>query len=370
MNYFVQFQINIFAVVILIVLYVIIRAKSKVDSFGKRLLKAVMFVTSVAIIMEPLTWIFDGATFFGAYFFEYATNFILFLVGPILCGLMLSYVDYHIFKEPNRLYKKRFYMDMSILTLGILIFNFFNPIYFAVNKTTNHFSSGNFQWFHYTIITSIYLFMIYFVIKNRRKTHQYVVNIFLVFFGLPILGMFVQVIDSKFYFSWTSIVLAILVVYIFLETSSNEQDYLTKLYNRQSYEIYLHHLKELRKPFGIFLIDLNFFKEINDVHGHHMGDKVLVEFARILDKVFHSNALVSRLGGDEFVVVIEKNDVDVDFYAKEIQRLLTKSEDFLIQSLSFSYGYQVYISDMTVDDLYNFADKKMYMYKRSLKEKI
>lgn len=367
MKYFVQFQINVFAIVILVVLYMIIRTKSKVDSFGKRLLKAVMLFTTVAIIMEPLTWIFDGATFTGAYFLEYGSNFILFLVGPVLCGLMLSYVDYHIFKEPSRLYKRKFYMSMSVLTLGILILNFFEPIYFSINSVTNHFSSGDYKLLHYAIISSFYFYMIYFVLKNKQKTYAYVVNIFLIFFGLPILGMFVQLLDSKLYFSWTSIVLAILVVYIFLETSSNEQDYLTKLYNRQSYEIYLHHLIELNKSFGIVLIDLNYFKEINDIHGHHRGDQVLVGFARILEKVFQESTLVSRLGGDEFLVVIENSTKNVDSYADEIQKLLLKSDDLLLQKLSFSYGYQVYKNDMSIDELYNSADKKMYQYKTVFK---
>lgn len=370
MNYMVQFQINIFAIIILIVLNMIIRVKSKLDSFGKRMLKAVMLTTAIAIIMEPTTWIFDGAIFPGAFFIEYASNFILFLIGPILCGLMLSYVDYHIFKEPSRLFKKRFYMDLSILTLVILIVNIFKPIYFSVDTVTNHFSSGDFKWLHYLVISGFYFYMIYFVLKHRKKTHAYVVKIFLVFFGLPILGMFMQLFDSKLYFSWTAIVLAILVTYIFLETSTNEQDHLTKLYNRQSYEIYLHHLIELNKPFGILLIDLNYFKEINDVHGHHRGDQVLVGFARILDKVFHSKALVSRLGGDEFMIILENKDLEVDAYADEIHNLLIKSIDPLLKSLSFSYGYQTYINDMTVDDLYNFADKKMYMYKTAYKKEM
>lgn len=84
MHYLVQFQINIFAIIILIVLFLIIKMKSKVKSFSKQLLNLIMIASAVAIVMEPLTWIFDGMSFFGAFFLEYFTNFILFMMGPKL----------------------------------------------------------------------------------------------------------------------------------------------------------------------------------------------------------------------------------------------------------------------------------------------
>ncbi|MGP4076281.1 hypothetical protein [Halobacillus sp. K22] len=104
MEYFVQFQLNVFAIVILAVLFMIMRTKSTVKSFSKKLLKMIMVAAAVAIIFEPLTWIFDRKLFSGAYVFEYSTNFILFLIGPVLGGLLLSYVDYHLFKNSSRIY--------------------------------------------------------------------------------------------------------------------------------------------------------------------------------------------------------------------------------------------------------------------------
>ncbi len=365
MDYLVQFQINVFAMMILIVLYIIIKKKSKVKSFGKRLLKIVMIATAIAIIVEPLTWIFDGMQFFGAFFLEYSTNFVLFLIGPVLGGLMLSYVDYHIFKDPKRIYKKGFYQYLSIFTFFLLIFNLFYPIYFEIHPVRNSFSSGDFKELHYLVLASLYIYMIFFVIKNKNKLQLYVLTIFLVFFMLPIIGMIVQLFDSKLHFSWTSIVLGILVTYIFLESTSTEEDFLTKLYNRQSYDLYLQHLLESETPFGIILIDLNDFKIINDTYGHHQGDQMLIAFAKTLKKVFPKKALVSRLGGDEFIVVIESKETNVDHYIAKINHILEKNEDELIRKMTFSYGYQPYTERMTVDELYTTVDKKMYQYKKS-----
>ena len=162
-------------------------------------------------------------------------------------------------------------------------------------------------------------------------------------------------------------VLGILVVYTFLESTTTEEDFLTKLYNRQSYEVYLRHLMEIQRPFGIILIDLNYFKEINDQYGHQKGDEVLVAFAQALKRTFHNSALTARIGGDEFIVVVEKGKRRPEEYIDDIVRLLEKNEDPVIQSLSFSYGYQTFEAGMSAEELYTSADKKMYKYKRESK---
>ncbi|RSK25800.1 GGDEF domain-containing protein [Bacillus sp. HMF5848] len=365
MQYLVQFQINIFALMILIVLYLFIRMRSKIESFGKMLLRMILIASAVAIVIEPLTWIFDGMQFVGAFFLEYLTNFILFMMGPLLGGLMLAYVDYCIFKDPKRILKRRFYQDVSILTFAALIVNIFYPFYFHVNPVTNSFSSGEYKWIHYVVLASLYIYMLFFVIKNRKRTKLYIVSIFVLFFMLPIIGMLVQLIDSKLYFSWTSIVLGILVAYIFLETSSTEVDYLTKVYNRHSYESYLKHLIETDKKFAVIFIDIDKFKDINDQHGHDIGDQVLIVFAQVLGKVFHSNSLVFRLGGDEFIVVVESTDTNADYYISKIQALLKDNPLKYMNQLRFSYGCQQYSEKMTIDELYIKVDKEMYANKHT-----
>lgn len=64
MRYLEQFQINILSIAILLVLFIIMRSRSKIESFGKNLLLTIMITSAVAIIVEPLTWIFDGESFF------------------------------------------------------------------------------------------------------------------------------------------------------------------------------------------------------------------------------------------------------------------------------------------------------------------
>ena len=251
MDFLIKFQLNIFAFFILISIYIIICLKSKIINFSCSLLKYTIFFTALALIVEPLTWIFDGTSFFGSYFLEYSTNFILILIAPSICGLMLSYVDYHLFTDRNRIFKKLFYMHFFILTLVILIINIFYPIYFEVNIITNTYSPGNFLWIHTVIITLFYIYMLILTFINRKKTTRYALIIFGVFFSLPIIGMIVQLYEINLFFSWSSIALSILVVYIFIESSNGETDYLTKIFTRLSYEKHINYLIE-RKILKLF----------------------------------------------------------------------------------------------------------------------
>ncbi|MFB1083162.1 GGDEF domain-containing protein [Jeotgalibacillus sp. JSM ZJ347] len=367
MDYLVQFQLNVFAFAILIILYIIVKMRSKVETFSKKLLILIMITSAVAMALEPATWIFDGMLFPGAYFLEYSTNFLLFLIGPVLGGFMLSYVEYHIFKDPKRIIKKGYYQHLSVLTFFVLLVNMMYPLYFDVDPVSNSYSSGAFKDIHYVVLASFYIYMMYFLLKNRKNTNSYVINIFLGFFALPIFGMVIQMFDSKLYFSWTSGVLGILVAYIFLESTTTEEDFLTKLYNRHSSEVYLKHLKEVEKPFGIMLMDLNNFKDINDEYGHQKGDQVLIGFANVLRKAFQQKGLIARIGGDEFIIIFEGEYMKPDQIAADIDLHLNKLEDPVLKQLSFSYGFEMYQQQFTLKEMYMAADEKMYRYKREFK---
>lgn len=75
--------------------------------------------------------------------------------------------------------------------------------------------------------------------------------------------------------------------------------------------------------FGVFFIDLDHFKDVNDLFGHINGDKLLIEVAKRMKKVIRKGDTLSRLGGDEFILIIENGTNSVYFskIAKKIQQL-------------------------------------------------
>ncbi|MBN7769153.1 GGDEF domain-containing protein [Marinobacter daepoensis] len=85
-------------------------------------------------------------------------------------------------------------------------------------------------------------------------------------------------------------------------------DVLTGLLNRRQMQYLLdqevERFKRSGQPMGLMLLDLDHFKQINDTYGHDMGDKVLQEFAVVLNEQFRSQDLVARWGGEEFLVAM------------------------------------------------------------------
>ena len=367
MAYLLQFQINLFALASLGVLFYTVYKKTQTFNYTRKLLIYLQISTAIALVVEPLTWIFDGMTFFGAYFLEYATNFILVLMAPIVSGFILSYVDFKIFSNRKRIKQKCFYQYATFATFLLLIINFFTPILFRVNPETNHFNSGYLIWISYTIIFLFYIYMFYMIVKNSHRINRFTKRIFLIFFFLPILGMIIQTIESKLHLSWTSIVIGLYMIYLFLETNTGDFDALTKLYTRSSYRLYIKHLIEEQHDFGILFIDLNDFKKINDKYGHQVGDEVLIEFSLLLRKVFHKHQVISRLGGDEFIIVIENYGQPIENYLNLLNHLVKSSHLKIINDLTFSYGFQKHEKKMTSDDIFAKADQKMYLQKQSVK---
>ena len=85
-------------------------------------------------------------------------------------------------------------------------------------------------------------------------------------------------------------------------------DSLTGLYNRRYFEVHLEKLleknNESKKALAVLLIDIDHFKQVNDTHGHTIGDEILTIFAERLKDNLRSFDLVARLGGEEFVALL------------------------------------------------------------------
>jgi len=92
-----------------------------------------------------------------------------------------------------------------------------------------------------------------------------------------------------------------------LYSEQADKDPLTHLYNRRKLDWELEHLDKqnhrYESTFSILLIDIDFFKQVNDQYGHEVGDTVLVNMARALRNNIRSIDIVGRWGGEEFMVV-------------------------------------------------------------------
>ncbi|MBW2526576.1 MAG: diguanylate cyclase [Deltaproteobacteria bacterium] len=122
------------------------------------------------------------------------------------------------------------------------------------------------------------------------------------------------------------------------------------------------------RPLSILLLDLDDFKEVNDEHGHGIGDAVLRAFSkRVLSCVRTSDVLVRR-GGDEFVLVMPDTDADrAADVAERVRAEVAEKEiagDEIRVSLTASLGVATLREDETAKDLERRADLAMYTAKR------
>ena len=358
-----SYDLSLFSLILLVILYVITKIKKDVISFSSRLFHWIIIVNIIGLIAEVASWIFDLRPGFLNYLLSYTSNILVFLMAPIIIGLWASYLDYKLFSNKKRIYNRYFYMFPAFITLIILLFNIRYPLYFSIDSQTNVYTSGALLPLQYVFVYSIYLYIIILVIQNRKNKDSTTINSIILFLLFPLIGSTVQLFFRDLLFTWSSLAISLMVVYIFMETTSGSLDYLTKLYTRKILETYIKSLIEDRKDFYVVMIDLDRFKEVNDLFGHSIGDKVLIEFAKLI-KDFNNDyqMFASRLGGDEFLLVLqhELEDIPKKLVDEVNQKISLHPYISKFKFLSFSAGYVKYDHKMNLDDLLLAVDQKMY----------
>jgi diguanylate cyclase (GGDEF)-like protein/PAS domain S-box-containing protein len=156
-------------------------------------------------------------------------------------------------------------------------------------------------------------------------------------------------------------------------------DALTKLYNRRSFmdfgkrefDLAKRHLK----PLSVLMLDIDNFKKINDTYGHHAGDEVLKEVARIGSQTLRSTDIFGRIGGEEFSIIATETDLEGAVSLAEKLRVSfemhkTKVEKHII-SFTVSIGVtSMEPSDMSFEDILKRADEFLYIAKNTGKNKV
>jgi len=149
-------------------------------------------------------------------------------------------------------------------------------------------------------------------------------------------------------------------------------DLLSGLPNRRLFwdrlENEIRHAARGRKLAGLFYVDLDRFKEVNDLFGHEAGDRLLRTVGQRIQSCVRKSDTVARIGGDEFTVIL--SELDSTAYAERVARqvIVALSQPFDIDnarvSLSASVGIAVYPGDgVSAPELFKNADLAMYRAK-------
>lgn len=158
-----------------------------------------------------------------------------------------------------------------------------------------------------------------------------------------------------------------------LQTISQHDD-LTGLYNRHYFNQFIatdakHDTDFI--PHCLILIDLDFFKAINDNHGHVMGDAVLKSFAQLLSDCCDEGELVCRWGGEEFIVLKQTPTYTEALKLCKKIRYAMKHKDFPHQKpLTCSIGVAQQMANERLTDCFDRADKMLYQAKNQGRNRV
>jgi diguanylate cyclase (GGDEF)-like protein len=149
-------------------------------------------------------------------------------------------------------------------------------------------------------------------------------------------------------------------------------DGLTGMQNRRYFDDalkeYLGEFRRVGKPIGLMILDLDHFKQVNDTHGHDVGDEVLRAVANCLKDLTRYHDVVARLGGEEFAVVTP--NMDAELLARFAERIRKAIAGMSIQSgnvrlkVTTSVGLAVWDRKESAEEFYRRADRQLYDAKR------
>ena len=164
-----------------------------------------------------------------------------------------------------------------------------------------------------------------------------------------------------------------------MERLSN-YDTLTELRNRRNFEEYVKkeflYIDIVEEKGIVSLMDIDYFKKVNDDYGHHAGDRVLKRVAQILSELVEEPSIVGRWGGEEFAIFFYNTSLDeIEMKLNRMREAIERSEivdlDRKIKvTASFGFYSLIGTSDEELEIAFKKADKALYTAKNTGRNKV
>jgi len=147
-------------------------------------------------------------------------------------------------------------------------------------------------------------------------------------------------------------------------------DQLTKLYNRKYFdetiEREMQRASRYETSLSIIIIDIDFFKKVNDTYGHMAGDHILSTFASLIKENIRSTDMAFRYGGEEFVLLLPNTTVqDAKLLARKLRTVVNGYNFENPKSITCSFGISQYKPTETKESFFKKADDALYFVKNN-----
>ena len=151
-------------------------------------------------------------------------------------------------------------------------------------------------------------------------------------------------------------------------------DFLTKLYNRRKFNSFLEY--EISKAnrykeqhLSLLLVDIDYFKNVNDTFGHLVGDNILQEISKILTICSRDTDIVARWGGEEFVLMLPQTTIEQAILVAEKLRATVEKHKFDdVKHITCSIGVAQFHRNEDKDTLFKRVDSALYKAKKNWKK--
>ena len=302
-------------------------------------------------------------------FLSKLSNYLIYALDPFSFLFAIKYIDSFVTADDRN--GRNAYIN------PIMIYAIFNCILVALDA---YLSKG---WFYISYKTgyergSLYMLRLFmqimscaiifaFITVYKSYIHKWYVAPIQALPVIVVTGEFLQYFIPYINFAYASSVFAFMVLFIYVQRRDIHMDYLTGTVNRRGIDAALRRAMadSAENPFCAVMIDIDYFKLINDNFGHKVGDEVLEGIAAILLNTFDKKDVVGRYGGDEFCIITHTTDeLEIEKRIHQVKKLV---EDFEWSNrgkmdLSVSAGIAVYSKEMDMHgkDFMEFVDSRMY----------
>ena len=306
------------------------------------------------------------------FFITRFSMYFIFAMDPLGFLFSLSYIDSYTVGDNDKrrngfLWFMRIYSVINFLLVSYSLIAG-NRWFYYFEGTTYY--RGEFYmirgFWHIVLCFTVVLYVILF--KNGiNQSYRMPITLFPVIVAL---GGLLQITSTDLNLEYAATVIACLMLLICVQKKGVNIDYLTGVVNRRGIDIALRRaIYDCKgKEFAAIMIDVDYFKKINDKYGHKAGDEVLENIASVLRASFDEDDVVGRFGGDEFCIITQIIDENT------LQQKIRKIKNAVAEiewcnkgemNLSISTGVAVYdfSSGMKVKDFMEHIDRKMYKEK-------
>ncbi len=333
-----------------------------------KIFTAITIFTMIACVIDFLVFFSDGKSGILMRFINMAGNTFCFMANPIFISSWCVYEDLKLYRSFRRVKKIYTYAFIpSVILIAIALLNNIIPIIYTIDAN-NVYHRLPFSYVYYLVDLGYVIFSI--VILKQYEERYGRVRFFPLhlMIGPMILGCALQSIFYGISIIWVSVSVGLTAIYMSLQNEFSYLDRLTGLYNRAYLDYMLENISREKKTVGGIMIDVDYFKSINDTLGHHAGDEALIDVARVITFAKPDKAIATRFAGDEFIILV------IDTSEKEMKNILKNLHEEVAlfnetegrqYRLSLSMGYSIYDQEHeSLDDFLKHMDDNMYEEKQ------